>query len=81
MDSLPVLNISHWLQPDPARQQEFIVNLLATCHDSGFFYLTGHGIPAELDAAMLSVTRAFFQLPDETKKSLKDVARRGHVQD
>ena len=70
MNTLPVLDISHWLQRDPAGQQEFIAKLLATCHDPGFFYLTGHGIPAELDAAILSVTRAFFQLPEETKKSL-----------
>ena len=70
MNTLPVLDISHWQRPDPAGQQEFIAKLLATCHDPGFFYLTGHGIPAELDAAILSATRAFFQLPEASKKNL-----------
>ena len=70
MTTLPVLDISKWLQSGSTGQQAFIDELLKTCHDPGFFYLTGHGIPAELDAGILSVTRSFFQLPDEIKTRL-----------
>lgn len=37
------------------------------CMNSGFFVIVGHGVPQELIDRMLTVTRAFFRLPDEEK--------------
>jgi isopenicillin N synthase-like dioxygenase len=37
------------------------------CRATGFFYVTGHGVPAELPARVDAFAREFFALPDETK--------------
>ncbi|WP_067569915.1 isopenicillin N synthase family dioxygenase [Nocardia acidivorans] len=37
------------------------------CETSGFFGITGHGIPAELVTRMCATTREFFLLPDTEK--------------
>ena len=37
------------------------------CRDSGFFYVTGHGVPAGLIARMDAAAREFFALPDAVK--------------
>lgn len=42
-------------------------------HRSGFFYLTGHGIPdAQIDE-VLSLARAFFSLPAEQKNEISQL--------
>jgi isopenicillin N synthase-like dioxygenase len=58
--SLPVIDIS--LPGDgPARAIE------AACRDTGFFYVTGHGIPPKLLADLDAAGRAFFALPEAEK--------------
>ncbi len=37
------------------------------CRDSGFFYVSGHGVPAALIARMDAAAREFFALPEATK--------------
>jgi isopenicillin N synthase-like dioxygenase len=39
-------------------------------HDVGFFYLTGHGVPAELTARVLRVARRLFELPQADKDAI-----------
>ena len=61
---LPVLDIAEYLSaPDSTRASEFVNLLRDTCHGPGFFYLTGHGIDAKLDASALAIARQFFDLP------------------
>jgi hypothetical protein len=40
------------------------------CHGPGFCYLRGHGVPAALDAAIMSEARDFFALPESDKRAL-----------
>ena len=40
------------------------------CREVGFFAVTGHGIPAELRAAMLDAAHAFFAQPVERKQEV-----------
>lgn len=40
------------------------------CIETGFFYITGHGIPQEQLDGLLKATSAFFDLSPETKSSL-----------
>ena len=48
------------------------------CRDSGFFYATGHGIPAELFARLDSASRKFFALSETEKLEIR-MARGGRA--
>jgi isopenicillin N synthase-like dioxygenase len=40
------------------------------CRDSGFFYVTGHGVPADLIRRLDAAAREFFALPEHTKAEI-----------
>ncbi len=40
------------------------------CQDSGFFYVSGHGVPAELVKRLDTAARRFFELPGEVKDEI-----------
>jgi len=61
---LPILDISHYLSdPTGIEGQKFVEQLLTTCHESGFFYLVGHGVDQSCDNQILQIARKFFDLP------------------
>ncbi len=45
-------------------------NLREAAHEVGFFYLTGHQVPAALAARVLEVARRLFQLPQADKDAV-----------
>ena len=55
MSALPVIDLSSL---DPAAIER-------ACRDSGFFYVTGHGVPSSLIERLDRASRAFFELPVE----------------
>jgi isopenicillin N synthase-like dioxygenase len=59
-ETLPVVDIS---APMPTVAD----GIEAACRDSGFFYVTGHGVPADLLTRLDRAGRAFFALPEEEK--------------
>jgi isopenicillin N synthase-like dioxygenase len=46
---------------------EVALQIAAACRDNGFFYLTGHGVPAELLARLDAAAREFFARPEPEK--------------
>ena len=48
----------------------------AACRDTGFFYVTGHGVPPELLARLDAASRRFFALPEAEKMEIA-MARAG----
>ncbi len=56
--------------PQSAAGDVFVEALREVCHGPGFCYLVGHGIPTELEAAVLAVGRAFFALPGAERRAL-----------
>lgn len=72
--ALPVLDISK--ANDPATANEFVAQLREATASYGFFYLSGHGIPAELQARLIAVSRAFFALPEAAKVAIDKVNSR-----
>ena len=42
----------------------------AACEDIGFFVITGHGIPEELETRIYDASRSFFDLPAEEKNAV-----------
>lgn len=69
--SLPVLDLSTFTaDEDSAAAARFVDQLRATCHEVGFFYLVGHGVPDELNAALTDVSHQFFALPEAERLSI-----------
>jgi isopenicillin N synthase-like dioxygenase len=50
----------------------------AACRSSGFFYVSGHGVPATLRSSLDSSAREFFALPDAEKREI-GMARGGRA--
>jgi isopenicillin N synthase-like dioxygenase len=61
--ALPVVD----LQAAPGRLRD---NLRDAAHEVGFFYLTGHQVPAALAGRLLEVARRLFELPQADKDAV-----------
>ncbi|MFJ8492705.1 isopenicillin N synthase family dioxygenase [Streptomyces sp. NPDC094038] len=70
--ALPVLDISRFRAPD-ADHDAFLAELRAAAHEVGFFYVTGHGVPAALREEVLSAARRFFALPEEQRLEIENL--------
>ncbi|MCG7205503.1 isopenicillin N synthase family dioxygenase [Streptomyces arenae] len=70
--ALPVIDISRFRAPDPERAA-FLAELRAAAHEVGFFYVTGHGVPATLREEALTAARAFFALPEEQRLEIENL--------
>lgn len=64
---LPVIDLSGSFGAGSAGEQRAAREIDAVCRESGFFYVVGHGVPAELVHAMFAAARDFFTLPTEVK--------------
>ncbi|GGY24243.1 isopenicillin N synthase family dioxygenase [Paludibacterium paludis] len=69
---LPLLNLSDFTAGGE-RCRAFLHALRAASRDVGFFYLTGHGIPGDLQEAVMETARSFFALPDQAKEEVRMV--------
>ncbi|MBB5869965.1 isopenicillin N synthase-like dioxygenase [Allocatelliglobosispora scoriae] len=67
--SLPVIDISSSGAADGIR---------AACRESGFFYVSGHGVPDEVLKRVDQAAREFFALPEERKAEIS-MARGGRA--
>lgn len=67
--SLPVLDLSR-LDGGGESADNFRTELRRVTHEYGFFYLVGHGVPDELTAELLDVSRQFFALPESSKLAI-----------
>lgn len=68
--SIPVIDLSRW---DGSSRSAFVEEVRAACHEVGFLYLVGHGIPAGLLADYFTAMRAFFDLPEQVKEQVDKV--------
>jgi len=64
---VPVIDIAPWLGGGAAGRAAVARAVDAACRSSGFLVVAGHGVDRDLFAAMRRTTRAFFDLPLETK--------------
>jgi isopenicillin N synthase-like dioxygenase len=76
MSPLPVVDLSTVY--GPAGLSTVAGQIEAACRDSGFFYVTGHGVPGDLLARLDAASRAFFALPEDDKMEIA-MARGGRA--
>jgi isopenicillin N synthase-like dioxygenase len=68
MGSLPVIDVSPLAAgSDSMAQQAVADEIRAACRTYGFFYVSGHGVPAELVRRLDTQSREFFALPEKEK--------------
>ena len=66
---IPTLDIRRFIQPDsPADREAFVADLGAAYREWGFAGIRNHGIPQQLIDEAYDAFKAFFALPEETKK-------------
>ncbi|AYJ50448.1 isopenicillin N synthase family dioxygenase [Rhodococcus sp. P1Y] len=69
---LPVLDLAR-ADTEP---HTFRAELLAAGHESGFFYLVGHGVPSGRITEVLGLARQFFTLSDASKNEISQLKSR-----
>jgi isopenicillin N synthase-like dioxygenase len=73
---IPIIDVSALVcGGDPA---PVAASIAAACRDSGFFYVAGHGVPADLLARLEAASREFFALPEASKAEIA-MARGGRA--
>jgi isopenicillin N synthase-like dioxygenase len=69
--TLPELDMADFVAaPHSEGGRSFVRKLRDACHEIGFCYLAGHGVPAALDAAIMAAAREFFALPETERRAL-----------
>jgi isopenicillin N synthase-like dioxygenase len=76
--NLPILDLSR-LDAGADAAERFRDDLRRATHDVGFFYLTGTGVSAELEARLHRAARDFFALPEADKLKITIAIRKGVV--
>lgn len=68
--NLPIIDISALSHPDQNQWQEVVDAIDSACRDTGFFYVTGHGIPPQQFAAVEQMATQFFSLDEQQKQKI-----------
>ncbi len=65
--ALPVIDIAPLLDGDLPARRAVAAEIREACLGTGFFYITGHGVPEAVIAETFAVARTFFALPEGQK--------------
>jgi isopenicillin N synthase-like dioxygenase len=75
VDTLPVIDVSALLDTgSPEAERLVAAQIERACRDTGFFYVTGHGVPAGVLDRLDAAARAFFALSDAGKAQISMAA-------
>jgi isopenicillin N synthase-like dioxygenase len=75
--TLPVVDLAASLAPNESAREAAARRLGDICCDTGFFYITGHGVSPPLLAAQFARSREFFALPVAQRMALHMKHSRG----
>ncbi|MBB2159167.1 isopenicillin N synthase family dioxygenase [Gluconacetobacter sacchari] len=67
---IPVIDIAPLRVGDDVNRAETAAAMGKACRETGFFYITGHGVAPETVAALFAAARAFFSQPSAAKDRL-----------
>ncbi len=77
---IPLIDIAALRSAAPGAAAAVAAAIERASREVGFFYITGHGIPAGMVEAGLAAAREFFALPDAEKQAIAvDSRHRGYV--
>lgn len=63
----PILDFSPFYGKDSDAKTKLIDDIRKCCHYNGFFQITGHRVPLDLQRRVMDCSRRFFDLPLEEK--------------
>ena len=66
VESLPVIDVAPLVRGD-AQVSDVADEIDAACRAFGFFYVTGHGVPEDLQQRLEELSGALFALPEAEK--------------
>src|ERR1700740_3070806 len=66
-ENIPVIALAPSFAEDVAAKKAVAWEIHKTARDTGFFYISNHGVPQELMDGQLDPARQFFSLPVEEK--------------
>ena len=76
---IPTIDIAPYIaNPSSPEADGIIKEVRKACVSTGFFQITGHGVPRSLQTDVLDAAAAFFALPFEEKKKLDAKTTVGH---
>lgn len=70
--ALPLVDLADAAESHKQRAVQ-LERLRTAAHDLGFFYVTGHGIPQEVQDDLLAATRTFFDLPEASRREISNL--------
>lgn len=65
---IPTVDLSRFVHGTPAEREAFVQALGKAFHEVGFVAVVNHGIPKSLVDGFYDASKAFFALPEETKR-------------
>ncbi|CAH0530022.1 isopenicillin N synthase family dioxygenase [Vibrio hippocampi] len=68
--NLPIIDISALANPDTNQWNDVIEAIDKACRDTGFFYVTGHGIPEQQFSSVEAMASQFFALSEQEKQKI-----------
>ena len=68
MNNIPSVDLADFLSDDPKRKQQFVEKIGKAYEEIGFVSLKNHFLDDELVEHLYTDVKAFFDLPDETKR-------------
>jgi isopenicillin N synthase-like dioxygenase len=71
MADVPVVDFAPFRDGGVQGKTQVAAAIRAACEGTGFFYLSGHGVPASAMAGIFAASRRFFALPIEERLKVK----------
>jgi len=78
MQDIPLIDVSPLAGVDATAKRAVARDMGIACREVGFFYVAGHGIPAQMVADVFAGAKQFFALPQETKRLFPTRNNRGY---
>lgn len=69
-NEIPLIDLTDSYSPDLEKRKKVAWEIQKACVDTGFFYVTNHGVPQEVMDNQLALAAEFFNLPLEEKIKL-----------
>lgn len=75
----PILDFSAFYGSDSEAKAKLVENVRKCCHYNGFFQITGHRVPLELQRRVMKCSKRFFDLPLDEKLQIDKSMRTLHA--